>query len=168
MLERILLASVFVSVPALAHAQVQITDPIGGAEYTKILDDMHTAVSQWQVAEEKIKDVDRRIADLKRRNDAHNARPCVNPPNQYVCAQFDEEARTLVTEREQLVAEKVALLQTQQYTRSHYQVVMGRLRIAAFLGCLQPFRDEIVSCSNIADPLEAESCMKDVWANHCR
>jgi hypothetical protein len=160
---------VFCSVSIRANAQVQITDSIGSTEFKSILSDVHIAVADMQQSSDDLKTLQVEIADFMQRMERHNiSKPAPCPrENPGPCDAYNEEARRLRTEQERLMAREKALHEKFEYAKSHYMVVMGRLRIAGFLGCLREFRDDIGSCSNIGDPRLAETCLKNVWAQHC-
>jgi len=170
MLKRALVCLPLLTYSISADAQVQITDSIGSTEFKSILSDVHIAVADMQSAADDLKTFTTvEAADFLQRQNKHNANkppPCP-PENPGPCDRYNDEAARLRTEQARLMARERALHEKFEYAKSHYMIIMGRLRIAGFVGCLRAFRDDIVSCSNIADPRAAESCLKDVWAQHC-
>jgi hypothetical protein len=170
MLKRVLVCLPLLTCSVGAGAQVQLADSIGSTEFKSILSEVHVAVADMQSAADDLKTFNTvEVADFLQKKNRHNANkpaPCPRE-NPGVCDAYNDEAAVLRAEQSRLMARERALHEKFEYAKSHYMVLMGRLRIAGFLGCLKAFRDEIVSCSNMGDPRAAESCLKDVWAQHC-
>lgn len=63
-------------------------------------------------------------------------------------------------------AEKDGLEQQQHYQENRIHVQFGLLRIQPYFGCLEPFRNAVLACSDL-NPIPAAGCLAELWVNHC-
>jgi len=130
-----------------------------------MLGEVKSSVQEIEDAKQEVSHVQQAGAVLTQKIDQHNANRCVaNQPGQ--CNWYDQEKASLDSEKTDLIRRLDTAHQRWEYAKSRYQVVMGKMRISVFLGCLQPFTAEIRSCAAMSDEAAAE-CLSDVWENHC-
>jgi hypothetical protein len=126
---------------------------------------------------QKIKTVDKNIADvnergeaLAKRIEAHNAEHpdgCEYPEdNPHACDGWVAEADTLNTTLRELVAEYRGYRDERATLMSHLAVQRARLRLTPFLDSLTSWEQEVVECARIPSIETAVGCLNDAWERH--
>ncbi len=157
---------------ALAVALVTASASSANAQAPKTVAEAMAIVRQALDASEEIRSnnakgivLARRIKEHTRRLDEHNANPCT-PRREGDCAEYNDEADRLDEESRSIQNDSKALLAEDAMQRSHFGILMGRLRIAAALAEVSEWVKTVVGCSKIWSLETAVQCLSDAWERH--
>jgi hypothetical protein len=151
--------------------QEEQPEPMTKDELGFIVTEASTTASAIEVIQVQIADVNNRGKALVERMKIHDAQyppgGCTYPEGHpEVCQPWVQAGRDLNTEMKSLISEYNADVGQKGMLKTHFGVLMARLRIAPFLGDLEDWKDSVVFCANRPNEMTAANCLKGVWEHH--
>ncbi|MFA6603514.1 MAG: hypothetical protein WCT10_01575 [Patescibacteria group bacterium] len=130
-----------------------------------VLDSIQTGQA-LAVVESNIVDVTIRWDHFLKRVEAHQTNRCYfEPGHPEQCAAYDQEARNLQTEGQNLITEHDGYVAQRGFLTTHFGVNMARLRLAEFFGTFGPWVERVKNCS-FQQWEVATKCLIDAWEEH--
>jgi hypothetical protein len=137
--------------------------PQTASEFRTVLGQAADAAEEVQAAEDEHTTIEGKVHSYKQRLEQHNRQKCTYPQGHpEVCAQYTANKKALDTEKTNLLVEIDNNAARRGYAKSHYNLLLARLRIANFLGPLEAWKNRVVECAG-RPPAAARACLKHEW-----
>jgi hypothetical protein len=161
-----LLLALSVGLVTLSPADAQ-APPMTADELHLLLIDAAKTTTRIDTLNAKVFDVSARGKLLATDFAKHNAEPCEYPQGQpELCANYDRERVDLGLRVAALQKEWTGYESELKPLRSHFAVIMTRLRDASYPGEMASWKRSMVACSNVNGVEAAATCLTHAVSTH--